>query len=553
MALAELASPPAAPAPAAYGRRPALVVARRTAQSAGRSGLLWGYVFGVFVASAAWSYTSIYKTQAQRDQLQAAFGANKATIALFGPAPALNAVQGFTVFKVSMTLMIIGAVWGLLTSSRLLRGEEDAGRWDLLLAGQTTRRGATARALGGLGVAVAVLWAVTAVIAALAGLSARVDIAAGSALFLALALVSPALMFLAVGAVTSQLAPTRRMAAGYGAVVLGVSYGLRMVGDAGIGLNALTWLSPLGWVEHLAPLTSNDPWPLVPIVAFTGALGALSVGLAGRRDVGTSLLPDRSHGAPRLRLLGGQFGLSVRLLRGTAVSWLIALAATGLLLGSVAKAAGSTLSGSSVQDVFDRLGATGGGVAAYLGVAFLIVAVLVCFVAAGHIGAARTEESEGRLDQIVVRPMSRPRWLGGRLALALVLVLLSGLAGGFFTWAGAATQHTGAGLSQLLAAGVNAGAPAVFLLGVGALLIGWWPRAASVGVYVVLGWSLLIELVGGIGALSRWLLDTSLFHHLASAPAVPVDWAQVGALAACGVAGALVGTAAFARRDLQGD
>ena len=217
----------------------------------------------------------------------------------------------------------------------------------------------------------------------------------------------------------------------------------------------------------------------------------------------------------------------MRLLRGTAVSWLVALAATGLLVGSVAKAAGSTLSGSSVQDVFDRLGATGGGVAAYLGVAFLIVAVLVCFVAAGHISAARTEESEGRLDQIVVRPISRPRWLGGRLALALVLVVLSGLAGGFFTWAGAATQHTGAGLGQLLAAGVNAAAPAVFLLGVGTLLIGVWPRAAPVGVYVVLGWSLLIEFVGGIGALSRWLLDTSLFHHVASAPAVPVDWAQV--------------------------
>ena len=40
-----------------------------------------------------------------------------------------------------MTLMVLGAVWGLLTSTRLLRGEEDAGRWELLLAGQTTRSG----------------------------------------------------------------------------------------------------------------------------------------------------------------------------------------------------------------------------------------------------------------------------------------------------------------------------------------------------------------------------------------------------------------------------
>ena len=47
--------------------------------------------------------------------------------------------------------MLLGAVWGLLTSTRLLRGEEDGGRWELLLAGRTTRRRAAAQALAGLG------------------------------------------------------------------------------------------------------------------------------------------------------------------------------------------------------------------------------------------------------------------------------------------------------------------------------------------------------------------------------------------------------------------
>ena len=538
--------------PTAYGRHPSTVVARRTALAAGRSGVLWGYVFGAFTASAAWSYSSIYKTQADRDHLEAAFGNNKATIALFGPAPALNTVNGFTVLKVSMTLMIIGSIWGLLTGTRLLRGEEDAGRWDLLLTGQTTRRAATAQALAGLGAGAVALWVLTAVITSIAGVSSKIDIAAGPALFFALALASPALMFLAVGAVTSQLAPTRRTAAGYAAVVLGVSYGLRMVGDAGIGLHALTWLSPLGWVEEMAPLTRNDPWPLVPVFVFTAVLGAVAVWLAGRRDVGSGLIADRIHSAPRLGLLGGQAGLSLRLIRGTALSWIVAVAATGLVLGLVAKSAGGTLSGSSVRDVFDKLGATGGGVASYLGVAFLIVGVLVAFVAAGQIGAARTEESEGRLDHLLERPLSRPRWLGARLGLALGLVVLIGAAAGLFTWLGTASQHAGVGLGSLLAAGVNATAPALFLLGVGTLLFGLWPRAATAGMYVVLGWSLLVELVGGIGALSHWLLDTSLFHHITSAPAVPVDWAQIGVLAACGVVGALVGLAGFVRRDLQG-
>ncbi len=133
------------------GRSPRTVVAGQTARKAVRSGIIWGYIFGIAIASSAISYTTIYKTQAQRNALATAYGSNKATSALFGPAPGLQTVAGFTVFKISMTLMILGAVWGLLTSTRLLRGEEDGGRWELLLTGQTTRRGAVVQAFAGLG------------------------------------------------------------------------------------------------------------------------------------------------------------------------------------------------------------------------------------------------------------------------------------------------------------------------------------------------------------------------------------------------------------------
>jgi ABC-2 type transport system permease protein len=550
MALTDVALPAAIPA--AYGRRPATVVARRTARAAARSGVIWGYVFGAFVASTAWSYTSIYRTQADREGLAIAFGANKATTALFGPAPDLQTVGGFTVFKVSITLMIIGAVWGLLTGTRLLRGEEDTGRWDLLLIGQTTRRAATGQAVIGLGAGVAALWALTALITAVAGLSSRVGIGAGDACFLALALASPALVFLAVGAVTSQFAPTRRQAAGWAAAVLGVGYALRMLGDAGLGLHALTWLSPLGWSEMLSPLTANDPVPLLPIFGTTAVLAAVAVVLAGQRDVGGSLVPDRSQRAPRLRLLGGQLAFSARLMAGTALSWLVALAIVGLLFGLVAQGAGSTLGNSSVQQVLAKLGATGGGVGAYLGVTFLMVAVLVSFAIAGQVGAAKAEEAEGRLDHLLARPLARTRWLGGRVGLAFALALALGFAGGLCTWLGALSQHTGFGAGTLLAAGVNASVPAVFFLGVGTLLFGLWPRAASAGVNAALAWSLLVELVGGIGAISHWLLDTSVFHHVAPAPSVPIDWASDGVLVALAAVAALVGAAAFTRRDVVG-
>jgi polyether ionophore transport system permease protein len=549
MTVVDLAAPPAHPW---VGHRPQSVVLRRATRAAARSGVLWGYVFGAFVASAAWSYGTIYTTQSERDALAAAFGNNKATIALFGPAPALQTVGGFTVFKVSMTLMVIGSTWGILTSTRLLRGEEDAGRWDLLLTGQTTSRAATVQTLCGFGAGALCLWAVSAALIALSGLSSRVSIAAAPALYFALALVCPAVVFLAVGALTSQLAPTRRQAAGFAAVVLGASYALRMVGDGSTSLAWVTWLSPLGWVEKLAPLSSPDPWPLLPITLCTLVLVGLSVHLAAGRDVGSSALPDHAHAAARLGLLGGPLRFSLRLTGGVMLSWLAGIAVAGLLYGYVAVAAGATLKGSSLQEVFDRLGAVGGGLGAYLGVTFLITGALVAYATVGLLGAARGEEADGRLDHLLVGPVSRTRWLGGRLLLAGAFALLCGVADGLCVWVGAAAEHAGIAPSSLVAAGINASVPAWFIMGIGVLVLGLWPRGAVPVAYAVLSWSLLVDLVGGIGATNRWVLDTTVFHHISSAPAVPVDWAAAGALTGLGVMAAGIGMAAFARRDLQG-
>ena len=515
--------------------------------------MLWGYLFGIAIASSALTYTKLYKTPAARDQLAAAYGSNKATTALFGPAPQLQTVAGFTVFKISMTLMVLGAVWGLLTSTRLLRGEEDGGRWELLLAGQTTRQGAAAQALAGLGAGVGSLWTVAAVITVATGLSSQVGIAAGPALYFALAMVSAALMFLAVGAVTSQLAATRRQAAASAAVILGVSYAVRMVADAGVGLHGLIWASPLGWVEQLQPLTAPRPLALVPIVLLSAVLAAAAVHLAGGRDVGASIFPDRAGGRPRLRLLSNPIGLTVRLVRPTVIGWWVAIAVSGMLYGLIAKSAGASVAGSSVHQVFAKLGARGTGAQAVLGVCFLVVAILVGMVAAGQITSARSEESEGHLDHVVVRAVSRSAWFGGRLVVATSVLVIGGVAAGVFAWLGAATQHSGVSFTTLLDAGVNLVPPAIDILGVGALALGLWPRAASIVVYTLVGWSLLVVVVGGFGTTSHWILDTSVFHQMASAPAVSPNWRANAAMLAIGIVAAMIGALAFSRRDLQGE
>ncbi len=537
----------------AGGRRSTTAVAGLTARRAARSGALWGLMFGVFVASSALGYAASYKTAASRLVLARTFGRDAGVSALLGPAYRIDTAAGFTAWRTLTVIAVLGGVWGLLTSTRLLRGEEDAGRWELLLAGRTDRRRATIQGLAGLGVGLVAMWVVTAVLTVATGRSSDVRIAIGPALYFSLALVGGAAMFLAVGALASQLGSTRRQAAAYAGAALGVSYAVRLLADSGTGLAWLRWLSPIGWVEELQPLGAARPVALVPIVLLVLGLVGVTVHLAGRRDLGASVIPDRTNAEARTRLLSGPLGLTVRLTRAVMIGWAVGIAVMALVLGLIAKSAGSAIADSSgFQEALDRLGARGVGAETYLGISFLVVAVLLSMVAAGQVTAARAEEADGRLDHLVSRPVSRSRWLGARVAVAAGGVIVGGLLAGLGAWVGAATQSSGIGLATLIEAGLNVVPPALVVLGVGVATYGIWPRGAAIVTYGLVAWSLLVELVGGVVNANHWLLDTSVFHQMAPAPAADPNWTTSLGLLVVAVAAGLVGALAFTRRDQSG-
>jgi ABC-2 type transport system permease protein len=243
----------------------------------------------------------------------------------------------------------------------------------------------------------------------------------------------------------------------------------------------------------------------------------------------------------------------VRLLRPSLAGWATAIGALALLMGLIARQAGEALGATaSLRRALARLGAPGGGAAQYLGLTFLMIALLVALVAASQVSAARGEEAGGRLDALLCQPLSRGRWLAGRAGIAVAALIAGGLLAGLLSWAAAASQQAGVALPRLLAAGLNTVPPALCVLGAGILALGLVPRAAAAVTYGVIAWSLLIELAGGVAGSSHWLLDTSVFHQMIAAPAVSPDWASAAVLTAVGLAAALAGGLAFARRDLSG-
>ena len=532
------------------GRAPGLVIARLVFLRAARSGAAWGLVFGLFIILQTLGYTSAYKTPASRAGLERAYGNNAGLNALLGQARDIGTIAGWASWRFVGILGVLGALWGLLTSTRLLRGEEDAGRYDLLLAGQTTRRRAAAQAVAGLGAGLLALFIVTAAGTIVAGLPASAGFTIGQCLYFSVTLVASAAVFLAIGALASQLASTRRAAAAVTGAIFAIAFALRMAADSDQHLHWLVWLSPIGWVEESRPLTSPDPAALLPVLLLAAIVIAMTLRLAGSRDLGAAAIRGRDVSRPHLTLLGSAAGLAVRLMRPAAIVWLLTTAGFALLLGSIAQSSAADVTGSrEIQQAISRLGGHGSVAAAYLGLTFLILSSLIALAAAGQVGAIRAEEASGHLENLLVRPVSRTSWLAGRLALSAVLLITAGVAAGLAAWAGAAGQHSGLRLGSLAAAGLNTVPPGLFLLGLGALMLGAWPRRASAAVYGYLAWSFLTEFAGGIIHTSHWLLDTSVFFQLVPAPATSPDWQSAAILTGLGLFGSVLGAILLARRD----
>jgi polyether ionophore transport system permease protein len=307
----------------------------------------------------------------------------------------------------------------------------------------------------------------------------------------------------------------------------------------------------------LHPLTDAQPLWLLPIAGLIAACAVATVLLAGR-DLGASLLADKDTALPRTAMLGSPIRFGLRMSRGVIAGWLAAIAVAGLLYGSLAKTTGQAFASSSALSKF-----TGNlahvtqrqlqlaGTRVFSGIIFLVLMTLIMAYVASAMGRAREDEAEGYLDNLVVRPVSRARWLSGRAGLILAVLMSAGVLGGVSFWIAAASQHAGLTFRELLLAGINSAAPAALLLGFGLLALGFVPRLTSVVCWGIVAWAFLLDMLGSAIEVNHWLMDTSLLSHPALAPAVNPSWQIAGIYLAIGCVAALAGGWRFTQRDLQ--
>ncbi|MGZ4230504.1 MAG: ABC transporter permease [Solirubrobacteraceae bacterium] len=522
-------------------------VARRTLRDGRARTIAFAYVFAAVAYIQPISYRHTYPTIADRVSFARAFGSNKAVVLFYGKAYDLLTVGGYSAWRVGGTLSLFGAVFGLLAAVRALRAEEDAGRTELVLAGIVGRRAAYASAMTAIGAATMLL-GVAALIGCIAG-----GLALGGSAYLALAVITPVLVFVGVGAVTSQLAPSRRMALELGGAVLAAAFLLRVIADTSSGAGWLRWLTPLGWAEELRPFTGAQQLVLVLPLAATLVLIAAAMQVALRRDIGSGVLAANDTSSPRLGLLSSTTQQALRAERTSLLVWLSSVGLYAAVVGVISKSVSSAGVSKQLDRTLAKLGS--GSVLTprgYLSFSFLFFLVAISLFACSQIAAARHEEADERLETLLALPVGRRQWLGGRLALAVAAAAVISSVAGVLAWAGAASQGVEVSLLTMVGAGANCIPSALLFLGLAAVAYAAAPRASAGIAYGLVAVAFLWQLFGALLGVPKWVVDLTPFAHVGLVPAQSFDVVGAVVMVAIGIAAAVCALWLFARRDLIG-
>jgi len=501
---------------------------------------LWVVLLAIIPMAYVSSFNGLFPSAADRQHYYDISAHNAGFVALYGQlsGPGLGELVAWR----AGFLPVMVALFSLLTVVRHTRADEEAGRTELVGAAAIARHAQLAAAL-------IVTYAANLVLAVILvaaligqGLPTPGSVAMGAEFAVA------GWAFAAVGAVTAQLTSSGRGARSIGIIVLGAAWVLRLAGDISAigtgGLSWLSWVSPIGWVQHIFPYGGDRWWPAVLTVVFTAVATGLGVVLLGRRDFGSGLLPARPGPATAAAGLRSAFALSWRLHRGLLLGWTIGFAALGVVFGGVADSVADLTSDSSgMADILARMGGSSAITDAY----FASIAGMLGLIAAGYGVQAtlrlREEETTGHAEVVLTDTVGRFRWAAGHLAFSLlgpaVVLAVAGVAEGMV--------HGDVGT---LVAGTLAQLPAVWVVtAVAVVVFGLLPRF-SAAAWGALAACVLILLVGQTLQLSQWLLDISPFTHIPHLPGGNADATPFVALTAVATLLTTTGLIALRRRNI---
>ena len=516
-----------------------------------------GILGGISLVMGA-GISAVFPTPAARLEVNALIGSMPASmINLFGNAtllgPKLGTLGGYMSWKYGALFSLGTALWSILALSGTLAGEVNRGSLDIVAAGPFGKRRI---ALEKVAAHLTMLWLAMAFVALMVFISANTfgDAALGDHVPLIGAIgfaVWAGSLAMCFGGLALVLAPLLGRAgsaaiAGVVMMVLWVMSGLNIGGP-------LVSLSPFNWTVTHLPLAGFYDWPGQALVLVVGVILLVAgVEVFSRRDLGVTAnvslpsLPDQVLGVrgPVARAFGEQLP--------RALAWGLGMGLMGALLaslvGSFSKQVGTDTSlVTALASIFPGydFGTAGGWLQLY---------VALFYIAGGLAGATfvskwASDETDGRLEEILATPLARARWVvaGGAAAIVAVALMTVIVALGISLGAVAG----GATAGDALLGSASLGLYAIATVGVGVAIGGLWRTslAAEIAALVVVA-TYLVDLLAPPLKLPDWFHQLALTAHLGQPMIGQWDVAGVIACLVIAVGGILLGAWGVTRRDI---
>jgi len=506
---------------------------------------VWLLVLAGVAAASASAAVGLYPTQDARVAAAESANATPALVALYGRIDDPASLGGIAMLKLTTLGAVIVAVLMIITLARHTRAEEESGRLELMRAGVLGRHAPLAAALIEAYAASVLLGALTALGLTGAGLDAAGAWAFGASWACA------GVAFASVAAVTVQLAESARAATGLAMAVLAAAFVLRAVGDTTAGLPWLSWLSPIGWSQQLRPFGGVRWWVVLVPMAFAVVAAAGARALLGRRDVGAGLLRPRPGPATATTRLRSPIALAWRLQRGTLGAWTFGFTVLGLIFGSIVANLGGLVDSPQSRNLITEMGGVNGLTDAFLGTELGIAGVLAAAYGIQAVLRLRSEETALRAEPLLATALTRTRWAGSHVLIALggttVLMLAVGVGAGVAH--GTSTGNLGGALTSLLGASLVR-LPAVWVLtALTVALFGLLPRATHAAWTALFAFLVLGEF-GSVLGLPQAVKDVSPFTHVPSLPGGAMSWTPTITLLLLAAVLLAAGLGRFRHRDI---
>lgn len=508
---------------------------------------VWILALVGMTAATAGGFPGLYPTLQSR-QARASLMDSPAATAMSGPsfgkadytfgAMLANEMLGF--------LAIFVALMSVLMVVRHTRNEEEAGRAELVRAGIVGRY---AHLTAALVVAAITNLTLAALMTLAVGGQGVESIDWTGSLAFSLGLASVGLVFAGIAAVTAQVFEHGRTASGLAGALIGVAFMLRAAGDMGDG--TLSWLSPIGWAQQMRSYVDELWWPLALALAVAATAVGAAYWLSTKRDVGLGLRQARLGAGGASSALGSPLGFALRLHRGSLIAWSAGLFLFGAMYGSIAPQVEDFVRDNPQMQEF--IVQQGGGpiMETWLGMIVSVLAMVASIHAILAVLRMRSEETSGRAEPVLATELTRMPWLTSHLVVAVagasVTLLLTGLGVGL-----SAAASTGDGSLVLELVGAAAAyLPTVWLAaGLAAALFGWLPRVVQLA-WIVLGYGLVVGMLGGLLQLPGWLMELSPYSHVPQLPAAEFELLPLVVLTAIAVVLLGVSYRGFRQRDLE--